>query len=241
MTSTVNLAGRLGNHIIRNILVSIIAEKNNLYVEYSYYNEIKSIGINLFIGDLKYNNYIVLINSNLLYYINSDNIKSNLFINDWFQSNEISNYLYNYLQQENIKKNIINNNIFNERYNNNNDVFIHIRLGDIEQYNPGFKYYDKILSSINFTNGYIGSDSFDHEICQNIIKKYSNISLFDNNEINTIKFASTCKHVILSHGSFSAIIGYLSFFSEIYYPEYEDNKIWYGDMFSIPNWNKISF
>ena len=241
MTSTVNLAGRLGNHIIRNILVSIIAEKNNLHVEYSYYDEIKSIGINLFIGDLKYDDYIVLVNSNLLDYINSDNIKSNLFINDWFQSNKISNYLYNYLQQENIKKNIINNNIFNERYNNNNDVFIHIRLGDVEKYNPGFEYYDKILSSINFKNGYIGSDSFNHEICQNITKKYSNIKFFDCDEISTIKFASTCKFMIMSHGSFSAIIGYLSFFSQIYYPEFKENKIWCGDIFSIPNWNKISF
>jgi len=43
------------------------------------------------------------------------------------------------------------------------------------------------------------------------------------------------------HGSFSAIIGYLSFFSQIYYPEFKENKIWCGDIFSIPNWNKISF
>lgn len=45
---------------------------------------------------------------------------------------------------------------------------------------------------------------------------------------------------ILSHGSFSAVIGYLSFFSNVYYPEYELNKIWYGDMFSIDNWIKLS-
>jgi hypothetical protein len=59
-------------------------------------------------------------------------------------------------------------------------------------------------------------------------------------EITTFKFASTCKHIILSHGSFSALIGYLSFFSNIYYPEYEANKIWFGDMFSIDNWIKLS-
>jgi len=45
-----------------------------------------------------------------------------------------------------------------------------------------------------------------------------------------------CKNIILSHGSFSAVIGYLGFFSKIYYPEYDLNKIWYGDMFSINNW-----
>jgi hypothetical protein len=55
-------------------------------------------------------------------------------------------------------------------------------------------------------------------------------------EISTFQFASTCKHIILSHGSFSAMIGYLSFFSTVHYPKYEADKIWYGDMFSIEGW-----
>jgi hypothetical protein len=44
----------------------------------------------------------------------------------------------------------------------------------------------------------------------------------------------------LSHGTFSAMVGYLSFFSNIYYSEYESDKIWYGDIFSIDGWNKIN-
>ena len=71
------------------------------------------------------------------------------------------------------------------------------------------------------------------------MKQYPTTLLINSQEIPTIQFASTCKHIILSHGSFSAIIGYLSFFSNIYYPEYEKDKIWYGDMFSIVGWNKI--
>jgi hypothetical protein len=88
---------------------------------------------------------------------------------------------------------------------------------------------------------YIGSDSPENKICQNIIKKYSNISILNYDEVNTIKFRSTNKYIILSNESFSAIIGYLSFFSEVYYPEYKEDKIWYGDMFSIPNWKKINY
>ena len=64
--------------------------------------------------------------------------------------------------------------------------------------------------------------------------------IIDYNEQLTIQFATTCKNIILSHGSFSAIIGYLSFYSTIYYPEYEINKIWFGDMFSIDGWIKCS-
>ena len=69
---------------------------------------------------------------------------------------------------------------------------------------------------------------------------YPNIKLIQCDELKTIQFASTCKNIILSHGSFSAVIGYLSFFSTVYYPEYELNKIWYGDMFSIKNWIKCN-
>lgn len=57
-------------------------------------------------------------------------------------------------------------------------------------------------------------------------------------EIHTIQFASTCKHIVLSHGSFSAVIGYLAFFSNVYYPAYGDT-MWYGDMFSIDGWKKL--
>jgi hypothetical protein len=75
---------------------------------------------------------------------------------------------------------------------------------------------------------------------QQLISLYPNATIIEYDEIQTFQFASTCKHIILSHGSFSAVIGYLAYFSDIYYPEYEADKMWYGDMFSIPGWNKIS-
>lgn len=64
--------------------------------------------------------------------------------------------------------------------------------------------------------------------------------MIDYNEILTLQYASTCKNIILSHGTFSAIIGYLSFYSNVYYPEYDYNNMWFGDIFSINGWNKIS-
>jgi len=72
-------------------------------------------------------------------------------------------------------------------------------------------------------------------------KLYQNLILIDYDEIDTIKFASTCKYIILSYGSYSAIIGYLSFYSIIYYPEYNYKKIWCGNMLSIDGWNKINY
>ena len=49
------------------------------------------------------------------------------------------------------------------------------------------------------------------------------IELLHYNEIDTIQFGSTCKNIILSHGSFSAMIGNLSFYSNIYYPKIDKN------------------
>ena len=121
----------------------------------------------------------------------------------------------------------------------NNDLFIHIRLNDVAKWNPGINYYLKTIKRIDYNNLYISTDSKDHNIIKTILKLYPTTNLFIRNEITTLQFGSTCKHIILSHGSFSAIIGYLAFFSNIYYPEHAVRK-WYGDLFYIKNWIKCN-
>ena len=68
---------------------------------------------------------------------------------------------------------------------------------------------------------YISTDSKNHNIVKALFTAYPTAKIIEYDEITTIQYASTCKHIILSHGSFSAIIGYLSFFSSVYYSEYE--------------------
>jgi hypothetical protein len=241
MTSTTGQNGRFGNQIIRNLAVSLIAEKHNLKV--NYYNEdlIIKLGINLISGSNTYTSIQNLTDDNYFAIYNCDNLNYNLDPNNsFFQTKEIINFLYNYLNTDIIKSNIIENNTFKARYNKNNDLFIHIRLSDAEIWNPGITYYINTIKKINFDNLYLSTDDKNHNIVITLLELYPNSILINYDEINTIQFASTCKNIILSHGSFSAIIGYLSFFSNIYYPEYEINKIWYGDMFSINKWNKMS-
>jgi hypothetical protein len=251
MTSTIAI-GRLGNQIIRNLAVSIIAEKYNLYVDYSSYNLIKNLGIDLFIGKNKnkHNNTIKLLDDNYfdIYENKNENENNSLDVNlnpneNFFQTKDITNLIYNYLHSDKIKQNIINKNPFTQRYNTNNDIFIHIRLTDVAKFNPGLKYYLQAISSINYDssndNIYISTDDKNHNIIKQIIEKYPKTIIINYDEIKTFQFGSTCKNIILSHGSFSAIIGYLGFFSNVYYPEYETNKIWYGDIFSINVWHKL--
>jgi hypothetical protein len=242
MTSTTEHNGRLGNQIIRNLAVSLVAEKHNLKVTYSNNRLIKKLGIKLFTGNNEYKRIEKITDDNYFTIYNCNNLNYNLDPNDsYFQSTKITKFLYNYLHTDKIKSSIIKNNPFKERYTKNNDIFIHIRLTDAELWNPGITYYVKTIKQIGkYDNLYISTDDKNHPIVIELFKLYPSAKLIEYDEINTFQFASTCKNIILSHGSFSAIIGYLSFFSNVYYHEYELNKIWYGDMFSIQNWNKIT-
>jgi len=239
--STVLAHGRLGNQIIRNLAVSLVANKHNLKVNYCNNDLINKLGIELFSGNNVYNSVIKLYDDNYFSIYNCNDLSSNLdSYGSFFQTKDITTFLHDYLHTDKIKLNIINKNPFKSRYNTNNDLFIHIRLADVADKNPGINYYLNTIKIINFDNLYISTDETTHNLVNTLIKIYPNAKLINYDEITTFQFASTCKYIILSHGSFSAIIGYISFFSIIYYPEYDLNKIWYGDMFSIKNWIKMS-
>jgi hypothetical protein len=246
MSTTVGGAGRLGNQVFRNTAVSLIAEKHNLFVSYGWNDSMKRLGIDLFVGTKSHTNNVQLTDENYFSVLNSDKLANNVVsVASYFQTKEISNYIYKYFRSDPIKGKIESNNPFKGRYNTNNDVFVHIRLDDIVHMlgnlNVSVDYYLKALSLIaSYDNLYISSDSKDHAIVKRLLNGNPRAKLIEYDEVQTIQFASTCKHVILSHGSFSAIIGYLSFYSTVYYPAYElTRRLWFGDMFSIDGWNKI--
>ena len=243
MTKTTSNFGRLCNQIIRNLAISLIAQKHNLFVEYSSYDRIKELGIELFVGEIvcdgSKGKAIALNEQNYVSILNKDNICSNLSANKhFFQTEECTNIFYNYLQSESVKTNIINKNKYKDRYNSNNDLAVHIRLKDVKRFNPGIDYYLDCISRIEHDNLFIASDDFSHPIIKKIQEKYPQTKLVKENEINTIHFCSTCKHIILSHGSFSAIIGYLGFFSEVYYCHQKTGWCPLG-MFTGKGWNPI--
>ena len=221
--------GRLGNHIIRNIALLILVKKNGLYAEYYYSEEIEKLGIVLYSGEKKHTNTIKITDNNYISFLDKTTINSNLNLDySYFQTKEITNVIHSYLKTEEVKNEIENENPYKERYNNNNDLFIHIRLGDVYQHgwNISKEYYEKCIERCkNSDNIYIASDSLDSVFISELQKKYKNIKLVSKNEIETIQFGSTCKYVSLSHGSFSAIIGYISFYSkEIYYSD--EPNVW---------------
>lgn len=91
--------------------------------------------------------------------------------------------------------------------------------------------------------GWVSSDSPAHEICQRLLAEFPGLVVWsDPDNVRTIQFASTCRAVVLSHGSFSATIGNLAFDSLVYYPPYPaaPAQMWFGDMFTMPGWVCVS-
>jgi hypothetical protein len=233
--------GRLGNLFIVGFAMHFIALKNNLKVSYKEHNKFIKLGIDWFSGQNTYDCTVKLTDSNFFQMITGKETKVNIsIINDmWCQTKEFAQYLMKYMNEEPQKNKIIQNNIFNYNYNKNEDLYVHVRLGDVaNSYAHPFTYYDKALSNIKFKKGYISSDSINNPLCKKLIEKYD-LKVINLDEIETIMFASTCKYIVLSSGTYSWMIGLLAFYSQIYYPKIY--KVWHGDIFVYPQWSEIEY
>jgi hypothetical protein len=267
VNSTNNCGGRFGNIFIRNFVAEYIAKKNNLKMTYERYDQFEKLGIKLFIGTNVYDETLVITDEIIDSIIFDDNIfntycrnRNILFrnvdynpfsLNDyaWCQTSSIVSYIRNVVDYE---SRVINNNPYKERYGNNNDMFIHLRLGDIVNFNfnVSIDYYDsiiqRILDSDNYKNSpyfnsgvlYITSDSIDHDICKRLINKY-NLRVYDSDEIDTIQFGSTCQSIVLSNGTYSWLLGLLSFRSNVHYPTIKVK--WHGNIFIYPDWHEVGY
>jgi len=230
--------GRFGNLFFVNMVMHFISKNYNLKTTYKYHDKFINLGIDFYIGNNTYEESTYLTELNYFDLITKNDNFTNIIVtnNSWFQNYEFCLFLEIYFNQENIKNKIIQKNKFSDRYNNNNDLFVHVRLNDIEELsnNNSFEYYDSIIKKYNFDNGYISSDNLNNSICYNLMKKYS-LKIINLNEEETIMFGSTCNNIVLSGGTFSWLIGFLAFYSKnINYPN--NNKKWYGDIFIYKNW-----
>lgn len=238
-TTTTTANGRLCNQLFRNIAVSLIAEKCDLKVQYSSADLIRSIGINLFTqGTKTYNRTHELSDDNYIeVYKNANKLIVNLNANNnFFQTKEIGKLIHDYIHAQRV--NVIYANPFKDRYLTNNDACLHVRLTDVAIHNPGFDYYAGVLRKINSDYIYIATDEPTHPIIIELITKFPSTRIVQMDPIKTLQFASTCKNVIISHGSFSSTLGYLSFYSTVHYPKIDPKHCWYGNTVTIDGWHE---
>lgn len=232
---------RFGNLFFLNICLHMFSQKFDLKCSYKYEKDFNKLGIYFNKGNKIYKKNILLTDRNFENVLESDISPRNIIINNsvWFHTNRFCGMIKDYFDRNNLFANIRTQNLYNSKYNNNNYLFIHVRLGDVSNKTCNLeKYYSKTIESLRFDKGFIASDSINHDLCKLLIDKYK-LTIIDMSEVGTIMFGSVCKNIILSGGTFSWLIGFLALdTSKIFYPELKDK--WYGDIFSFSNWNKIT-
>jgi len=220
---------RFGNCVLIYLMSQYIAEKYNLISEpFSHQShDIKdNFIINHFSGTKTYKKTIEVTDDNILDFLKLDNIDANVVLtNSFFQNPEIFknldiiNKYYSYLSPLKVKE-------------TTKDLFVHVRLGDIKHNCLPFEYYEKQIKKINFTDGVISSDSPDDTIVKTLVEKF-NLKIFNATPEYTVRYASQCKQLVLSAGSFSFLIGLFAKDSEKYYI---DNQTMY-EIFNKNSWD----
>lgn len=240
---TVGSSGRLGNQIIRNTICSFLYEKYDLKCWYGYEDKIDRIGVPLYKNGKNFHyNTIPLRDEDFFRYMYHDDLgKNNIYTSEtFFQNQEIANFLRKHYESEPVKKSIMDHNIYAYRYDNNEDVYVHVRLGDALRFCPSYEYYDMALEKLEFKKGFISSESLDHEICQKLISKY-NLKPLIMDEVDTIMFATTCRYIVLTNGIMGWFIGVFAWFSKVYYPNLDLRPKHHGDVYDFPDWTMINY
>ena len=228
---------RFGNLFFINMFLNMMSMKYNLKCSYKHVTQFRKLGIHFYKGTNTYDTHLLVTEDNFMYILRNNLEPCNIIItnNVWFQTQEFCKILYTYFKVEKVRNKITAKNIYNARYNKNNDLFIHVRLGDVKtQSYDSFDYIDSMISTIDYDEAYITSDNIEDAFCQRLIHKHK-LRIYTSNEHDTIMFGNTCNNILMSGGTFSWMIGFLAFYSKNIYIPNITNK-WYGDIFIYANW-----
>jgi hypothetical protein len=232
---TLTYDGRLGNNLIQYVTSLFFAKKHNFYFKippnYASNNWdwlIKDYQINGIIGK----GTIEVNDDNFLTLLNMDNIEPKHYhFYGFFQLKEF------FTKYEFEIKSLLN---INHKSVNKDLVFVHYRIGDIENHRGmlPLEYYIDALENTKFNGGYISSDSLDHKNCTYLMKTYNLKAVHNLSPINTIYLGKNFNNLVLSEGTFSWWIGFLSEAENIICNKRD--YLWHGDIF-LDRWKKLNW
>jgi hypothetical protein len=230
MCVSIVYSGRLGNNLFQYIAAYIFAKKFNLKIS----SDIVPNNFDLpsLVGDITNDIVINVDDTNFMLLLESETLTTAHYRFIGYYQNK--DFILKYHKE--IKS------LFNLKYTTvpNDEVFVAYRLGDIdgERSMLPIEYYQDALRTINVKSGYITSDTPSHPNVLQLIDEF-NLKLYNDSPLETINFAKNFNHLVLSEGSFSWWMGFLSLAKNVYY-----NKrpwFWHGDMFVIPEWKELNY
>jgi hypothetical protein len=235
MITTSDGRGRLGNALFQNCLARIFSKKFNMRVEsFRFQEELRRLNFKFEpLGENIYKDQREVTDRNMLRLLRKSKINHGLNLTGCFQ---LKRFVKNYREE------ILDNFdlVFDDQ--DNEDLFVHVRLGDLIRLDkgsriPGIECYYKAIEQTKFKTGYISSDTMDHEIVLALIDRYNLIPFFGG-AAETINFGKNFNNIVLSSGTFSWWIGFLSKAENIFYPT--GGPKWHGDIFVFDEWTPIT-
>lgn len=215
MSSIINIwEGRFGNNILQ-------------IIRCLYYSTINNIS-NIFLLNHEFliNNKIIIeenINKNN---INNINTCDSFFDLKKFNLDDPSPIIMKNLAIKYIIP-ILKKNFYNSDINTENDLFIHIRGGDIFNYcphsayvQPPVYYYEKIINENNYKKiNLIYEDK--NNPCVDYLSRYNNINLFSGNLFDDINLLLSATNLVIGFGTFGFVMYLLNpKLKKIYVPDY---------------------
>ena len=230
---TISKHGRLGNKMFRNCAASILSKKFDIKVD-NYLNctELKILNPKFYNKGTKiYQNQTEVRYINFFKILQQSDIDYGLHLTCPCQDKDFV------LKH---KKEILNQFDLQRDLQHKDDLFVHVRLGDCIALNrvPSLDYYVKALEQTQFDKGYISSDTPSHEIVTYLMSKF-NLTLYENKPAETINFAKDFGSLVLSRGTFSWWIAFLSKAKSVFYPK--GGPVWSGNIFVFDEWTPIEF
>lgn len=208
---TVEYRGRLGNNLIQYAAANLFAETTGIQLDpdAARLHFVKKFNIHPPKGKV-FKDFIGINESNYFKYLRNPMENTGYNIKGFHQTSELlcnhRDFILN-LYKCDIQRNRINH----------NDCFVHARIGDLLN-NPNrnmayFKpdYLERQLQTARsaFSTVYISSDTIDYPPLVELIYKYD-LTIYQSDPLETILFAKNFNNLILSAGSFSYWMAYLS-------------------------------
>lgn len=223
-------AGRLGNNLFQYVAAYIFAKKFNLKISSNVVENI--FDLPLLTGESTSELVIDVDDTNFMTLLESDSVKlAHYRFVGYYQNRE---FILKYNQE--IKS------LFNLKFDEvpKDKVFVAYRIGDIngERQMLPIEYYQEALTKLGASSGFISSDTPSHPNVVQLCNQF-NLIIYNESPLLTIDFAKNFNNLVLSEGSFSWWIGFLSYAENVYYNERP--RFWHGDMFVIPEWKALKY